>query len=66
MSNHAPEIWKVAANSPAATRPAIRSPVSRMTIQASVAIEPSEAISETSRSGRNPMPVSFATAAAIQ
>ena len=66
MSNQAPEIAKVAAKRPAATSPATRLRVSPVTIQAIVAIATSDAVSETRRRGRNPRPVSFATAAATQ
>ena len=66
MSSQAPLTAKVAVNNPLATTPATTSPVSRHTILTSSAHAPREETSETSRSGRNPSPVTRARAPVIQ
>ena len=66
MSNHAALTANVAVNSPDASTPATRSPVSRHTILTMTAHEPTDETSETRRSGRKPTPVIFASAPQIQ
>ena len=59
-SNHAPEISKLAASSPAESRPARRSPHSRATRCPTSAKQRSDERKETSRRGRKPSPSSRA------
>jgi len=66
MSSQAPPTSKVAANIPAASNPATASPVSRRTMVNSRAKHPSEERNDTSRSGRKPRPVTWATSADTQ